>query len=70
MGVASLCSAIANIVKQDDGQDAVKHGKVSAGLVQVNGRSYAYTAAVDINFDDGDWVYVMITNNRAVVVGK
>ena len=70
MGVNSLCSAIANAVKHDNDQDTIKQGKVSGSIVQVAGRSYVYTVAVDIPIDDGDWVYVAIVNNRAVVVGK
>lgn len=48
----------------------VKHAKVSDNVVQVAGRSYPYTVAVDMSISDGEWVYVMLTNNRAVVVGK
>jgi len=70
MGVDSLCSAVANAVKRDNDQDNIKHGKVLGGNVQVAGRSYAYIVAVDIPVSDGDWVYVAIVNNRAVVVGK
>ena len=70
MGVDSLCNAIANAVRRDNDQDNIKHGKISGSVINVAGRSYAYTVAVDIPVSDGDWVYVMITNNRAVVVGK
>jgi len=70
VGVESLCSAVANAVRRDSDQDNIKHAKVSGSIVQVAGRSYPYTVAVDISVDDGDWVYAAIVNNRAVVVGK
>lgn len=70
MGVESLCSAIANAMKRDDNHSGVMRAKVEGSIVQVAGRSYSYSVAVDIPMNDGDWVYVMLTNNRAVVVGK
>jgi len=70
MGIASLCNAVANAVKRESDQDHIYHGKVSGNMVQVAGRSYPYTVAVDIPVDDGDWVYLMITDYQAVVVGK
>jgi len=70
MGVESLCSAVASAVKSESDNSGVKHGKISGNTVFVAGRSYNYTVAVDITFDTGDWVYVMISNNLAVVVGK
>jgi hypothetical protein len=70
MGIESLCSAVANAVKHDDNNNGVMRAKVSGNMVQVSGRSYSYTVAVDIQISDGEWVYVAIVNNRAVVVGK
>ena len=70
MGVESLCSAVANAIKREVDNNGIMRGKVSSNMIQVAGRSYPFTVAVDIPIDDGTWVYVMITNNRAVVVGK
>lgn len=70
MGVESLCSAVANVLKRDNNHSEIMRAKVEGSIVQVAGRSYSYSVAVDIPMDDGDWVYVMLTNNRAVVVGK
>lgn len=63
MGVESMCNAVANAIQRDFDKSGIM-------LAQVSGRSYPYTVAVDIPIDDGDWVYVMLTDNRAVVVGK
>ena len=70
MGIESLCSAVANAVKREADNTGILRGKVSGNSVQVAGRAYLYSVAVDIPVSDGDWLYVMITNNRAVVVGK
>jgi len=70
MGIESLCNAVASAVKRDSDQDNIKHAKVSGSIVQVDGRSYPYTVAVDMLVSNGDWVYVAIVNNRAVVVGR
>jgi len=70
MGVASLCSAVANTVKHESDQDHIQHGKISGSMVQVAGRLYPYTVAVDIPVDEGEWVYAMLTDHQAVVVGK
>ncbi len=70
MGIESLCTAVASAVKREVTQDGIKRGKVTGNLVQVAGRSYPYTVAVDIPVEEGDWIYVAIVNNRAVVVGR
>lgn len=70
MGVKSLCNEVAIAMKNESNQGGVKHGQISGNVVLVAGQSYRYAAAVDISFDNGDWVYVLITNNLAVVVGK
>ena len=70
MGIESLCSAVASAVKREANNNGIFRGKVIGDIMQVAGRSYSYTVAVDIPIDDGDWVYVMLANNRAVVIGK
>lgn len=70
MGIESLCNAVANAMKRDENHGEIIRAKVAGSIVQVAGRSYSYSVAVDIPIDNGEWVYVMLTNNRAVVVGK
>lgn len=70
MGVRELASAIASAVNKNTDDGTVKRGRVSGSTLQVDGRSYSYTAAVDIPIDDGDWVYVMLSDSKAVVVGR
>jgi len=70
MGIESLCNAVANAIKRDADADNIKYAKISGSVVQVSGRSYPYTVAIDMLVSDGDWVYVMLTDNRAVVVGR
>ena len=70
MGIESLCSAVADAIKQEDTNNGIIRAKVVSDMIQVGGRSYYYVLAVEMTIKDGDWVYVMVTNNRAVVVGK
>jgi len=70
MGVKELASAIASVVNNSSDDGSVKRGKVSGNTVQVDGRSYSYSAAVDIPISNGDWVYVMLSDTKAVVIGR
>lgn len=70
MGIESLCKAVAGAVRRDDKRDNIIRGKISGNAVEVAGRSYGYKLAVDIQVADGEWVYVAIVNNQAVVLGK
>lgn len=47
-------------------------GVVSGGRVTIGGRRYYYDAAVDIQYDEGETVWCVLSDNAqtAVIVGK
>ena len=74
MGVQSLANTIAKAINgaKNYNDTAVKQGTISGTSVEVNGKFYNYSVAVDIEIENGDGVYILLndTKTRAVVVGK
>jgi hypothetical protein len=68
MGVRELADEIRSAVNNNNSH-AVR-GYISGSLVVVGTSSYPYTAAVDCNTNDGDYVWCNITKSgMAVIVG-
>lgn len=74
MSVQSLANTIAKAINEAKNYNdtAVKQGTISGTSVEINGKYYNYSVAVDIEIENGDGVYVLLndTKTRAVVVGK
>lgn len=48
----------------------IKRGKaLSNSVVEVEGKSYNFTTAVDINVIPGEYVWCELYNGRAIIVG-
>lgn len=69
-GVAGLARYIASAVKQAQRQGETQQGRIVGGAVKVAGTVMPYVQAVDCELNDGDYVWVVTSNGRAVVVGK
>ena len=71
MSVQTLVDKIAALI-QTNGESGVQTGVVTGTGITVGGHSYAYDVAVDVDFSDGDTVFVLFNDGhtRAVVIGK
>lgn len=61
-----------NIISQRNQQNnnLVMRGQISGSSVIVNGRAFPLNAIVDVNFKNGDLVFVQMTNSgEAVIIG-
>lgn len=76
MSLTSLCNDISAIMRGKKTtaatSDAIRVGTVSGSSVMVDGEYKRMEVAVDIDVDDGDEVYVILSESgsTAVVVGK
>ncbi|GBG57296.1 hypothetical protein SPFL3102_02662 [Sporomusaceae bacterium FL31] len=66
--VRDISKAVNNAKKQQ--QNKTWRGQVQGKTVVLGGRAYLYTTGVDIPMSDGDWVEVMISGSRALVIGR
>ena len=72
MSVQSLADTIQRLMRQHKGVGStVKVGQLSGNQVLVDGQYYPAEYAVDIDVDDGQAVYIMISEDgsKAVIVG-
>lgn len=73
MSVETLVKTLAKLIKNNGAANStVKIGIVSGEQVLVDGRFYNASYAVDVDVDDGERVYVVLSDDKskAVVVGK
>jgi hypothetical protein len=74
MSVVTLASDIARIMRKrsSTSNNNFQMGLLEGSEVLVNGKYYQYECAVDVDIDDGETVFVMISNDgsKAVIVGK
>lgn len=69
MGLQDLGRDINKFYKNAESHGKAVRVKVQGRSVCVNGRFYPVETAVPMTFFDGDYVYVHISGNRAVVIG-
>ncbi len=70
-GVNGLAKTIADAVKTDSGDMlTARQGKYTGGMVAFSDGTYPARLAVDININEGDYVWaVMSVGGDAVIVG-
>lgn len=71
-GYTALSKTVNQIIaKARQKQDSnIKQGRVlSSSAVEIDGKSYNYTMAVDINPVNGQYVWCEMCGTRAVIVG-
>ncbi len=51
-------------------QPSILRGVIAGSFVSVADGTYPYTVVVDEPMNDGDYVYVILSKQKAVVVGK
>jgi hypothetical protein len=67
----AVSDAMRQRMQQSGSQQATKRGMITGSAINIEGRSYPYSVAVDMAVSPGDWVWVVLYNNiRAVVVGR
>ena len=71
-GIQDLCNTIQRLMRKNKSTSTtVKVGTLSGTQVLVDGQYYPAEYAVDIDVDDGQAVYIMISEDgsKAVIVG-
>ena len=58
-----------NLKKQIDNAGKAVYGTIQGNSVNVDGRLYAYKLAVPMALEDGNKVFVHISDNKAVIIG-
>lgn len=69
MSIKEFQRTCENIAKRQLTAGQAARGKIQAGVVNVNGRLYPYDVAVPVSVHDGSYVYVHISDNKAIVIG-
>lgn len=71
-GVNMLAQTIADAIKTAKKQGNTYQARIIGNAVIVNGSTIPFVAAIDTLTDDGDYVWVMLNDEKtlAVVVGK
>lgn len=69
LGLKKTIAAITARRKTAKTESTIQRGRISGDFVYTKGKSYPYELAVDVNINDGMYVWCEIYKNTAVIVG-